>query len=40
MADAVLEGKAILEERSKGAADETAEEKPTVEAAAPQGDMA
>jgi small subunit ribosomal protein S2 len=40
MADAVLEGKAILEERSKGAADEAPEEEPAAEAAVPQGEMA
>jgi len=40
MADAVLEGKTILEERAKGVADEAPGEQPVAEAAAPQGDMA
>jgi small subunit ribosomal protein S2 len=40
MADAVLEGKALLEERSKRAADDTPEEQPAVDAAAPQGELA
>jgi small subunit ribosomal protein S2 len=40
MADAVLEGKTLLEERAKGVADEVSEEQPAAEAAAPQGEMA
>jgi len=40
VADAVLEGKAVLEERAKASGGETPEEKPVVEAVVSQGEMA
>jgi small subunit ribosomal protein S2 len=40
IADAALEGKAVLEERAKASDSEAPEEKPVVEAAASQGEMA
>lgn len=40
IADAALEGKAVLEERAKAGGSDAPEEEPAAEAAAPQGDMA